>query len=110
MGEIVLPIEHAWERNPVDPAACTITLWDTHSGSLLQTLSGHTKGIYACRFSPDGKFIISKSGDDTIRIWNERGETVYSMRGLNNDRGLSRIHNLYSGRPPVGIAPERRGA
>jgi hypothetical protein len=32
-------------------------------------LKGHTKGVNSASFSPDGKFIVSASFDNTIRLW-----------------------------------------
>jgi WD40 repeat protein len=33
------------------------------------TLHGHTEAVYCAAFSPDGKYIVSGSGDDTVLIW-----------------------------------------
>lgn len=35
----------------------------------LLTLRGHDRWVSAVAFTPDGKFIISGSGDDTLKIW-----------------------------------------
>ena len=35
-------------------------------------LTGHTGGVNSAIFSPDGKYIVSSSWDDTIRIWDAR--------------------------------------
>ena len=35
----------------------------------LLTMRGHDRWVSAVAFSPDGKLIISGSGDDTLKIW-----------------------------------------
>ena len=39
------------------------------SKALIRTLTGHTKKVNACAISPDGKWIVSASGDQTLKIW-----------------------------------------
>ena len=33
------------------------------------TLQGHTRWVSSVSFSPDGKRIVSGSGDNTVKIW-----------------------------------------
>jgi WD40 repeat protein len=40
-----------------------------NNGKCIKTLEGHTYDIYSVAYSPDGKYIISGSGDKTIKIW-----------------------------------------
>ena len=50
-----------------------ITLWDVESGEALKTLGGHTGGIWALSFAPDGERIVSGGFDGTVRLCG-RGE------------------------------------
>jgi WD40 repeat protein len=37
---------------------------------LVATLKGHTDTVYAIDFSPDGRFVLTGSGDKTLKLWN----------------------------------------
>ncbi|XP_046574682.1 LOW QUALITY PROTEIN: F-box/WD repeat-containing protein 7-like [Haliotis rubra] len=59
----------------------TIKLWDIKSGELLQTLKGHTRGVWCLNFYTK-HLLISGSYDSTIRIWNLRsGGTTRTLLG-----------------------------
>ena len=51
----VLPV--VGHQNQLAPEDCT------------QTLSGHTRDVSMMAWSPDGRFLASCSGDETIRLW-----------------------------------------
>ena len=52
------------------------------SVSTLITLTGHTGTVYSCRFSPDGKRIVSASRDDSVRVWDaETGKEQQALIG-----------------------------
>ncbi len=47
----------------------TFQLWDTNTGELLTTLTGHTDVIDAFAFSADGKTLATGSWDGTVLLW-----------------------------------------
>jgi WD40 repeat protein len=62
-------------------AGCTIKLWDTHDGTCLQTLRGHTHPVLSVAFSPDGLLLASGSDDHTIKLWDvETGECLRTLQ------------------------------
>ena len=46
----------------------TVKLWN-NSGNILKTLDGHIDKVYGISFSPNERFIVSVSGDQTLKIW-----------------------------------------
>lgn len=55
-----------------------IYLWDSKTGKLKKTLSGHTDYVYSTAFSPDNSLLASVSDDKTVRLWDV--ETGIEMR------------------------------
>jgi WD40 repeat protein len=39
------------------------------TGEELVRLPGHSDYVYSLAFSPDGKTLVSSSGDTTLRLW-----------------------------------------
>src|SRR5207248_2334701 len=66
--------------------AC-VNIWDAATGELLRSLGGqdsHRKdvGYGALAFSPDGKTLISGSGDATIKLWDlKTGHVLKTFEG-----------------------------
>ncbi|MEA5572810.1 WD40 repeat domain-containing protein [Calothrix sp. UHCC 0171] len=60
----------------------TIKVWNLKTGRMIFKFTGHTQGINALTFTPDGKTLISGSSDKTIKFWNlNNGKLVRTLRG-----------------------------
>lgn len=53
---------------------CTIKLWDTRSGEVLQTLYGYTNWIWSVAYHPHGNLLASGSLDGIVRLWDVAAE------------------------------------
>ncbi len=51
-------------------------VWDRYSGNILATYEGHTRGVWSCLFTNDGKRIVSTGGDRSIRIWDASSDSL----------------------------------
>lgn len=47
----------------------TANIWELSSGKLIHSLKGHSTWVYSIGFSPNGKYIITSSYDNTSKIW-----------------------------------------
>ena len=55
-------------------------LFDTRTGKQLRSFLGHTGAVWAVAPSPDGRFLLSASGDQTLRVWDpDRDEPLVSL-------------------------------
>jgi WD40 repeat protein/energy-coupling factor transporter ATP-binding protein EcfA2 len=53
----------------------TLRLWDI-DGNLLHKYRGHKEGVLSVAFSPDSKLFVSGSRDDTLQLWNTKGQPI----------------------------------
>jgi WD40 repeat protein len=52
------------------------------SEALRLTLTGHTGPVFGCAVSPDSSFVVSASGDQTLKIWDvARGKERLTLKG-----------------------------
>ena len=55
-----------------------VRLWNTHTGELVQTLSGHTGYITSVKISDDNSKVVSGASDMTARLWDvSSGQTLH---------------------------------
>jgi RNA polymerase sigma factor (sigma-70 family) len=56
----------------VTEADTVVRVWKTNTGELAAELKGHTNGVRAAVFSPDGSKLATGAHDATIRIWDTK--------------------------------------
>jgi WD40 repeat protein len=80
---------------------CGIQLWDVASGARLRaSREGHAAFVYALRWSPDGKRLLSCSHDRTAKVWDvATGDLVRTLAGHAGDPppGGNRIVFFFGG-------------
>ncbi|KFY99700.1 hypothetical protein V498_00568, partial [Pseudogymnoascus sp. VKM F-4517 (FW-2822)] len=54
----------------------TVRIWDAVTGTLQQTLKGHSDEVKSVAFSHDSKLLASASDDRTVRIWDAATGTL----------------------------------
>jgi WD40 repeat protein len=59
-----------------------IKTWDVETRRQKLSLSPHAGTVFCVKFSPDGKTIVSASGDKTLKTWDaETGREKYTLKG-----------------------------
>ena len=67
----------------VGNAAGDVSVCDT-TGKILRTFHGHDGCVNSVAFSPDGKWIVSTSSDETAVLWDNLGQRHFTFRGYEN--------------------------
>lgn len=80
----------------------TIKLWDSQTGEVLQTLSGHRGAVRSIALTPDGQTLISGSSDKTLKFWNLKTGRV--TRTLTETHGIQEIILSPDGQSLLSIA------
>jgi dipeptidyl aminopeptidase/acylaminoacyl peptidase len=64
-----------------------LILWDLATGRELKTFTGHTDDVSSVAFSPDGKYALSGSWDQTTKLWDvATGREIRTFKGNNTGR------------------------
>jgi WD40 repeat protein len=58
----------------------TVRLWELATGKEVRRFTGHQDWVNSVAVTPDGKYVVSGSGDNTLRLW-EPDILVVCLRG-----------------------------
>src|SRR5262245_6587823 len=62
---------------------------DEAPAGVVVTLKGHKEAVYGVAFSPDGKFLVTASGDPSLKVWQlPAGKEVKTFAGINGHKQL----------------------
>lgn len=67
----------------------TAELWDAISWKRVRTLHGHTSRVNSVAFSPDGRWVLTGSNDDTAKLWDTR--TGHERCSIRHDRDVTSV-------------------
>ena len=59
----------------------TLLLWDMMTGECRRTLAGHTLGVNAMAWAPNGTILASASDDATVRLWDVATGVMFYVFG-----------------------------
>lgn len=66
----------------ISTCALVAQIWDSNTGTLLHTLTGHSSEIYDVVFSNDGELAATASADHTAKLWDVKtGKEMRSFLG-----------------------------
>ncbi len=62
---------------------------DNAAPGMVATMKGHTEAVYSVAFTPDGKYVVSGSGDHTLKVWDSAtGKEIKSFGGPTGHQNL----------------------
>ena len=75
------------------PSILSSQIWDIARKCIRYTFKGHQDIVYTLDISHDGSFIVSGSGDNTMRIWDmtTRESKVFPIDGPDTERGVASV-------------------
>jgi WD40 repeat protein len=68
-----------------------ISLWDTQTGSVARSLSGHSSTVSSLAATPAGHFLVSGGYDGTLRMWEPASGTVVASFNSNPGKNVHAV-------------------
>jgi guanine nucleotide-binding protein subunit beta-2-like 1 protein len=76
-------VSSSWDR--------TLRLWDLRSGKTSYRFVDHAREVFSTCFSNDSRMIFSGGADNSVKLWNVRGECKYTSESRNHNDWISCI-------------------
>jgi len=96
-GVLALAFSHDGTRLAIG-ASSQIIIWDMQENTPLYTLQGHDGVVLSLVFEDSDRFLVSGSGDRTVRLWNMLSGTPIDLEPLLHDGQVNRVGLLYQNR------------
>jgi WD40 repeat protein len=82
-----------------------IRIYDYPTGKLRRNLKSHSSSIFDLSFSPDGHYLVSGSGDFTVKVWHATNDyaLIHTFRDHTNDVYAVRIFPIMAIQQPFQI-------
>lgn len=61
------------------------TIWDWQKSQILHTLKGHTNYLRSVQLSPDDRYVLTGSSDNTAKLWTLDGKLIHTYSGHTDD-------------------------
>jgi WD40 repeat protein len=90
---------------------CILKLWDYELGEVVAQGIGHAGAITACRYSPDGKFLVTGGNDGAIFMWKVPDEFQSENKMMKMEKSVKKSNTDIHLRQPEQIQQinKRRG-
>lgn len=63
-----------------------LKIWDIRKKGCIHTYKGHTRGVNAIRFTPDGRWVVSGGEDHTVKV-----RIAFLFHVIDRDRFLAKV-------------------
>ena len=87
-----------------------IKIWSVEDGGCIRNLEGHSGGVSSICFSPNGKYLASRSTDNSIKIWQlEDGSCMKAFNVSGYGRSVESVSFISNGKCLASIIVKQTG-
>jgi WD40 repeat protein len=86
----------------------TIRLWDLETGQETPSLDGHRHVVYGLAYSPDGRTLATRGGDNSLCVWDAHSGRQLCMKDLRAEPGSLWRRDDYGPAHVLAFAPDGR--